>query len=155
MPIIRKIQSRDVQSLADTFSHQEYAYFETLYLEHLQEERQTFVASEKDKEGERHYYGYISLSKESTYTQFWRRNIPEITDLYVLASHRKQGIGKLLISACEAFAHDSGHSKIGISVIQTNENKAIQVFYEKLGYRADGFGVTPDDNQLHLVKQLT
>lgn len=122
MPVIRKIQSRDVQSLADSFTHQDYAYFETLYLEHLQEERQVFLSVEKDKEGERHYYGTINLVGESTYTQFWRRNIPEITDLYVPTSHRRQGIGKALILTCEALARVNGHSQIGISLIQNDEN---------------------------------
>jgi len=155
MPLIRKIQSRDVQSLADRFSHQDYNYFETFYLEHLQAQRQVFVSVEKDKAGKRHYYGYVSLSHESAYTQFWRRNIPEITDLYVLASHRKQGIGKALIAACESSAKEGGYSQIGISVIQTEENKFIQRIYEKLGYVGDGFGASVDNNQVHLVKQLT
>lgn len=154
MPVIRKIQSRDVQSLADSFTQQDYAYFETLYLEHLQEERQVSLSVEKDKENKRYYYGYVSLSRESTYTQFWRRNIPEITDLYVPTAHRRQGIGKALILTCEALARMNGHSKIGISLIQNDENKFIQEFYENSGYIADGFGVSVDDNQLHLLKQL-
>ena len=154
MQNIRRIQSRDVQSLADTFTHQDYEYFETIYLEHLQEQRVCFVVSEKDKDGERHYFGYVSLLWESNYTQFWRRNIPEITDLYVLASYRKQGIGKALINACEKAVADKGQNKIGISVVQDDEHKFVQAIYEKSGYVADGFGVTESDNQLHLVKEL-
>ncbi len=155
MPIIRKIQSRDVQSLADSFSHQDHDYFETLYLEHIQEQRQVFVSVEKDKAGERHYYACVSLSYESDYTQFWRRNIPEITDLYVLASHRKQGIGTALIATCEMAAKEKGYQHIGISLVQADENNFLQQFYEKLGYRAEGFAVSDDDNQVHLAKRLT
>lgn len=152
MQNIRKIQSRDVQSLADTFFHQNYDYFESMYLEHLQEQRLCFVAVEKDDDGERHYYGYVSLLWESGYTQFWRRNIPEITDLYVLASQRRQGIGTALITACEKAVGGKGQNKVGISVIQDKKHKFVQSLYQASGYTDDGFGVT--DSQLHLVKEL-
>lgn len=155
MPQIRKIQSRDIQALADTFPHQDYDYFETLYIEQLQEQRQVFVVVEKDDEGERHYYAYVSLSHESNYTQFWRRNIPEITDLYVLATHRKQGIATQLIVTCEQYALKSGYQKLGISIEKSDDNAHLQAIYEKAGYSLEGQSNREEKDYIHLWKALS
>lgn len=150
---IRKIRSRDIQGLADTFSHVDDDYFEMMYLEHIQETQMSFIAVNKH-EDEIRYLGYASIAWESNYTQFWRRNIPEITDVYVHESHRRRGFGKMLITACEVAAKHAKHNNIGISVTQSDEFLAAQALYEKLGYQADGFGISTDNNQLHLLKVL-
>lgn len=152
MPTIQTIQSRDVQSLADTFTEQDYDYFNAMYIDHLQGGCVVYVVSDKDDTGERHYYAYVRLVWESSYTQFWRRNIPEITDLYVLPAYRKQGVATELISACEKISQDKGHPVIGISVLQATSSISLQS--EKLGYVSDGFGINEQDNQRHLIKNL-
>lgn len=159
MPLIQTIQSRDVQSLTDTFSdivtEQALDYFDTLYIDQLQNSGLVFVASDKDADGYRVYYGYVCLRWESNYTQFWRRNISEITDLFVHPTHRLQGIATQLITACEEFVRLESHKTLGISVLQSEDTEHIKQFYERLGYSEDGFGVTTSDNQVHLVKKMT
>jgi GNAT superfamily N-acetyltransferase len=151
---IRKMQSRDLEPLAELFPHKREGRFEDYYLEHLQGQRLLFVAYEVPEESEPIYYGYVTLQWESQYTQFWRRNIPEITDLNVAKTHRKQGVGSALIAACEAAARKAGFSIIGISVVQSEEYEAANRLYPALGYEPDGHGITPDDDELHLVKKL-
>ncbi len=152
---IRNIQSRDILSLADTFIQQDETYFNTLYIDHLQTTRHSLIAVQPANDGERLYLGYGSVVWESGYTQFWRRNIPEITDLFVQVAYRRQGIATQLIRACERASQERGFSSIGISVEQSDTYQHAQALYQKLGYQADSFGVTSRDNQLHLVKKLS
>lgn len=154
MPTIQTIQSRDIQSLADTFPEQDFDYFNNLYIDHLQEGSVVYVASYKNAGGERSYYGYVRVVWDSGYTQFWRRNIPEITDLYIHPHYRKQGIATDLISSCEASIKAKGYNVVGISVIQAADSVNVQSIYEKLGYVSDGFGLSEQDNCLHFVKNL-
>lgn len=152
MPLIRKIQSRDVQSLTDTFPEQASDYFDNLYIEHLQETHTLFVASDKDDDGNRLYYGYVCLSWESGYTQFWRRNIPEITDLFVHKNHRQQGLARQLISACEDIVRSKNYTMVGIRVAQSTDSEWLKSLYERLGYSDEGFNAR--DEQVCLVKKL-
>jgi len=152
---IRKMQRRDQEPLAERFPHKREGRFEEYYLEHLQNLRVLFVAYEKREDEEPRYLGYVTLQWESKYTQFWRRTIPEITDLNVAEPYRKQGIGSALIAACETEARRAGFSTIGISVEQSEEYAAANRLYPTLGYEPDGHGITPDDNELHLVKKLS
>ena len=154
MPTIRTIQSRDVQSLADTFTEQDFAYFNNMYIDHLQDKSIVYLACKKDMRGKRTYFGYVRVVWESTYTQFWRRNIPEITDLFVHPPYRKRGIATALISACEANIKDKDYQVVGISVIQEEDSGVLQSIYQKLDYHSDGFGLSEQDNQLHFVKNL-
>lgn len=152
---IRNIQSRDILFLADLFDEQDENYFNTLYIDHLQATRHSVIAMTKTDAGDRDYLGYISIVWESGYTQFWRRNIPEITDLFVHENYRRQGIATQLIKQCEQAVKARGLKIIGISVEQTKAFKPAQALYEKLGYKADDFGVTSQDNQYHLIKTIS
>lgn len=154
MPPIRKMQGRDVEGLTDLYPEKGAEQFESYYVEHLQDKRTVFVAVAKSDEGEFTYFGYVTLVWESGYTQFWRRNIPEIVDLNVAAPYRKQGIGSDLIAACENFAREKGYPTLGISVEQSPDYAAANRLYPALGYAPDGFGITEHDNELHLVKSL-
>jgi GNAT superfamily N-acetyltransferase len=154
MSLIRKMQGRDIEKLIALFPEKPEAQFDNYYIEHLQEKRVVLVACEKDDDGQYSYFGYVTLLRESGYTQFWRRNIPEIVDLNVVEAARKQGIGSALIAACEDVAHEKGHTSIGISVEQSPDYADANRLYPKLGYKPDGFGITSHDNELHLVKKL-
>ena len=154
MPPIRLMQNRDIEPLIALFPDKPEERFEEYYIEHLQDIRTVLVAVEKDEEGARTYFGYVTLLWTSNYTQFWRRNIPEIADLNVAEAYRKQGIGSALIQACEALVREKGYPTIGISVEQSKDYADANRLYPKLGYVADGFGITPDDNELHLIKSL-
>jgi GNAT superfamily N-acetyltransferase len=60
------------------------------------------------------------------------RHYAYITDLVVLAPHRKTGIGSQLIQAAESRALSRGATRIEIGVLTANS--AAHRLYEKLGY---------------------
>lgn len=66
-----------------------------------------------------------------------------VAELYVLESHRGQGVGEALLARAEAHARDLGVYKIELSVVA--ENKAARRFYTRLGYR---------DRSLVMTKRL-
>ena len=148
------MQSRDQEFLAQAFPHTREGRFEDYYLDQLQGKHILFVAYEAPEDTQPIYYGYGLIVWESKYTQFWRRTIPEIVDLNVAQPYRKRGIGSAIIAACEAAAQEAGYISIGISVVQTEEYAAANRLYPALGYRPDGYGITPEDNELHLMKSL-
>ena len=56
-----------------------------------------------------------------------------VAELYVLASHRSQGLGEALLGRAEDHARRLGVHKIELSVVA--ENTAARRFYKRLGYR--------------------
>jgi len=152
--LIRKMQSRDQLLLADSFPQIAPAHFESYYLDQLTKRRIVFVAMQQ-RAGEGRLLGYVTLLWEAPYTQFWRRRIPEIVDLNVVAAYRRQGIGSALLAQCELAARQQNYRQIGISVLQdAEEYQAANQLYRRLGYTPDGFGPTPADHAQHLVKAL-
>jgi GNAT superfamily N-acetyltransferase len=116
---------------------------------------------------ERVFAGYVTLNRESSYPAFRRTSAPEVEDLNVLPSFRRQGIATRLLDEAEQFA--ALHSRIvGIGVGLGHEYGAAQRLYVLRGYVPDGQGVeshgvlpnwgdlvTMDDNLvLHLTKRL-
>jgi len=155
MVTIRKMTARDQDRLHALFAEKSDSLYETYYVEQLTEKRLLLVAYEQPEDAPMQLYGYVTLLWESPYTQFWRRNVPEIVDLNVIATQRQQGIGTQLIRACETHARERGYSRIGISVVQDDPDyAAARRLYPQLGYEPDGFGITAHDNELHLWKTL-
>jgi GNAT superfamily N-acetyltransferase len=150
--MIRPMRSADSEALAELFAawHKSSEQFERYYLEQLQEQRLVLVA-QYPTVGQ---VGYVTIVWESQYEQFWRRNIPEIVDLNVMTPFQKQGVGTALLHACEEQAGQRGYRTLGISVVQSADYAPAERLYRALGYVADGFGVTPHDNELHLIKTL-
>lgn len=148
MPTIHKLQQRDLEALETLYSEKD---FETLYLEHLQEFRYIVLASQKDEEGFRNYFGYASILWQSVHTSLWRHNIPEIDNLYVAKNHRRQGIATELIKTIELAASKKNYSKIGVRLEQIGEFAIIKEFYESLGYKESDFG---DEEMLYMMKNL-
>ncbi|HMV42759.1 MAG TPA: GNAT family N-acetyltransferase [Leptospiraceae bacterium] len=61
-----------------------------------------------------------------------------LNDLYVLESHRKQGIGKMLLDAAKQFAKETGSK--GLTLTTAIQNTTAQSLYEKYGFmRNDHF----------------
>lgn len=60
--------------------------------------------------------GYISIIWQSPYQHFRDYGIPEIKDLNIFPSFRKQGYGKELIGLAESKAKSMGHNTIGLGV---------------------------------------
>jgi len=149
--VIRRMVSVDSEALAETFEdwHKPLSQFENYYLEQLLEKRLVMVARLDDQA-----IGYTTLVWESPYMHFWRRRIPEVVDLNVWPTYQRQGIGTALIARCEAEAKQRGFSHLGLSVVQEDDYAKAERLYRALGYEPDGFGLTVEDNELHLVKRV-
>lgn len=86
--------------------------------------------------------GFAVLNHNPVYGLYNRLDIPEIQDVFVLASARRQGIATQLIAYCENQARKQKKSMIGISVPVSPQFGGAQCLYTKLGYYPDGNGVT-------------
>jgi [ribosomal protein S18]-alanine N-acetyltransferase len=64
---------------------------------------------------------------------------PELQDLEVLPSHRRQGVATALVAAAEREAHVRGFSELRLEV--SMGDVAAQALYRKCGYRDAGLGV--------------
>jgi ribosomal protein S18 acetylase RimI-like enzyme len=107
------------------------------YLEdQAQNSRSIFVVTVENK-----FAGYVTLKWISDYKHFKEDKIPEISDLNVLPKYRKQGIGTILIKACENIARERGYHKIGLGVGLAIDYGSAQRLYVKLGYIPDGRGI--------------
>lgn len=58
---------------------------------------------------------------------------PYLSDLGVLPSHRRKGIGQTLVAACEEWAISRGWDKMYLKVDERNEGT--EKLYEGMGYR--------------------
>lgn len=137
-------------------------YFNRCFEQNKNHERVTWIAFVDSK-----VVGYVNIIYKSAYTYFAGNNIPEINDLYVTPTYRKQGIGKKLLDECEKFA-SSTHQYIGLGVGLYKDYGSAQRLYTKNGYVLDGNGLTynnvqvqpdkdvfvDDDLLLYLVKKL-
>lgn len=63
------------------------------------------------------------------------RRIWILNDLYVLASHRRQGIAKQLMKTAAGYARQTGAVRLAIAT--QNTNGAAQALYVSLGYQPD------------------
>lgn len=92
--------------------------------------------------------GYVFLNFHPQYQNFRSAKIPELQDLYVVESKRNQGIGALLVAACEEKAKSVGSSMIGLGVSVQGKSGAAQRLYAKLGYVPDGNGLVYEREQV-------
>ncbi len=144
--------------------HKPKSIYETYLEEQLSGVRSILVVRSKGK-----FCGYVTIKWVSDYLSFAKNNIPEIADLNVLPEYRKQGIGTMLIQACEQAAKEQGRVVIGLGVGLTADYGSAQRLYIYLGYVPDGKGIhykcqaikyselvhVDDDLILYLTKNLT
>ncbi len=111
---------------------------------------------------------FCLYNRSPRYPFYRKLGIPEIQDLNVAPAYRRRGIATMLIQQCEDLAREEGRDHIGISVGLTKDYGPAQILYAKMGYIADGNGVTyerdyvmphksypmDDDLALMLVKEL-
>ena len=106
--------------------------------------------------------GHAHLAWEATHL-----GPPEVQDVYVLPSRRREGIASALTAACEEAVRGRGGTRISLSVSRDG-NPGARALYERLGYRDAGveavrvegtimlrgepFAV--DDTLLYLVKDI-
>lgn len=148
---IRPLQETDIAPIVETFAewHKRPEQYQRYFAELQCHSRTVLVARHGGK-----VVGYVTLVWASGYAHFRRQDIPEIVDLNVITEYQRQGIGTCLIQAVEQIARQHSKPRIGISVEQSPIYVAANGLYPKLGYTPDGNGLTPRDNELHLVKSL-
>lgn len=154
-PLIRKIQSRDVQSVADTFPSLDYDTVNTLYIDYLQEKRLTLVAIHKvDEEDEDSltYLACASMQWQASYSPFWRRNIPTV-DTFVVAPDATD-LTQALLAALEQAAQKQGVAAVGVN-IPADETPLNKDILHDRGYHASGSGIRPTEGMLRMAKILT
>jgi GNAT superfamily N-acetyltransferase len=66
----------------------------------------------------------------------WRADPPELQDVLVAESHRRQGIASALTAATEELVRERGYTRFALTV--SAKSPEARALYEKLGYRATG-----------------
>ena len=139
---IRRMVLQDVELLAQAFAHMNKTREQ--YTQYGQEngvsKRVTLVA-----ELEGSIVGYTNIIWKPDYEPFYRQEIPEISDMNVVAHLRRNGIGTRMIEAAEQVVREAGKKFIGIGVGVTPDYEIAQHLYPKLGYVSDGTGIHPDE----------
>lgn len=144
--------------------HKPKSIYEAYLVEQSKKTRSIFVAKIRNK-----FCGYVTLKWRSAYPPFNENNIPEIVDLNVLPSYRKQGIASQLIEECERLAKNRGHNTIGLGVGLSEDYGNAQRLYIRLGFMPNGKGIyyqnklvnygdkvtVDDDLLLYLTKSLS
>ncbi|OJW66935.1 MAG: GNAT family N-acetyltransferase [Candidatus Amoebophilus sp. 36-38] len=87
------------------------------------------------------FAGYIILNWKSDYKPFYSQGIPEIMDLNILPSFRKQGVGSKLLDTAEAMVAIKTN-QVGLGIKLYAEYGPVQRLYVRRGYIPDGRGVT-------------
>lgn len=85
--------------------------------------------------------GHVTLLWRSAYPKFTLGNIPEIVDLWVMASYRRHGIGARLLQTIEQIAYDRKCKSIGLGVGVLGRFGPAQRLYARAGYLPDGTGL--------------
>ncbi|MCB1782794.1 MAG: GNAT family N-acetyltransferase [Alphaproteobacteria bacterium] len=91
-----------------------------------------------------HYAGFCMFNRQPKYSLFKKVGLPEIQDLNVLSSFRRQGIGQALVMFCEDLARRESYEEVGIGVGLDSSYGSAQRLYARMGYIPDGTGVSYD-----------
>lgn len=121
-------------------AHHEKGYFERCLQEQAAGRRHIFIAEAGESP-----VGYVQLNWRPVYTMFRRLDVPEIQDLNIVPSARRQGFGAQLVEYCEIRAKQNGKSHMGISVGLYAAYGPAQRLYVQRGYVPDGAGIAADD----------
>jgi ribosomal protein S18 acetylase RimI-like enzyme len=143
--LIRALRPTDPPAMAEAFAciGKPASLFERYLAEQAAGMRSCFVAIVFEN-----FAGYANIHWSPAYPAFAGSGIPEIQDLKVLPSFRRQGIATALLDLAEA--QIAFRSPIaGISVGLHPGYNSAQRLYVKRGYIPDGRGVTYDNRYLH------
>lgn len=153
MIAVRRMTAHDPAALARAFAHvgKTLAQFEAYWRENVGGLRATLVAERGND-----IVGYTNVIWRSKYAPFREARIPEISDMNVIVSLRRRGIGTRMITAAENLAHQRGSRVIGIGVGVTPDYAIAQRLYPRLGYVPDGTGIHRDEwgGCIYLTKRL-
>ncbi|HAT8180109.1 TPA: GNAT family N-acetyltransferase [Legionella pneumophila] len=142
--IIKVLALSDIPVLVDAFQKANWqkpaSLFEAYYQEQQKSLRVVWLAYSREQ-----IAGYVTLKWISQYQLFAHQEIPEIMDLNVLPSFRKQGVGTALLQAAEEkAASESDVVGIGVGLYGGHDGGygQAQRLYVNRGYIPDGLGVT-------------
>jgi GrpB-like predicted nucleotidyltransferase (UPF0157 family)/GNAT superfamily N-acetyltransferase len=148
---LRALESADVLPLAEVFEawNKTVKQFRDYHAEQERGERVVLVALLNGRP-----VGYVTVVWRPSYQPFSDAGIPEIVDLNVVTGFQRRSIGSALVYEAEMAAARAGAAAIGISVSQSGEYSVANRLYPLLGFVPDGRGITSEDNELHLTKEL-
>ena len=152
---IRELNHHDCGLISDAFSaigwKKPVELFQKYHKEQVEALRRCHIAFVNDD-----FAGYCTILRESKYEHFATKEIAEISDLNVLPSHQRRGIGTQLIQGCEKYATVALNSKIiGLGVGLTADYSNGLNLYLKLGYKFDCRGVAYCGKTLKYGKTTT
>ena len=147
---LSKLEEKDIPEIVLAFKLLGWSKPKSLYDSYLEEQnrklRTVFIAKVNGK-----FAGYVTLKWKSDYFQ----NIPEIADLNVLPTFRRNGIGSALILACEELAANKNYNEIGIGVGLTADYGNAQRLYVQLKYIPDGKGLFYKNKSVDYLDKVT
>jgi len=139
---IRPLRADDPPVMAEAFARLGWdkprSLFERYLTEQASGDRPVLVA-----EVDGTFAGYVTVLWRSSYPPFADAGIPEVSDLNVLPSLRRRGIGTALMDQAERLAAQRG-DEIGLGVGLYADYGAAQRMYVQRGYLPDGRGVMYD-----------
>lgn len=143
--IIRTATAADMDALDALGNGAGSGYFARCFAEQDEGKRDILIAVQGDA-----VIGYVFLNFYPRYQPFRRLGIPEIQDLFVSSSARRQGVGEALVRTCEERARARQCSDMGIAVGLHAGFGSAQRLYVRLGYVPDGAGVMYDREAVHM-----
>ena len=139
---VRLMKKEDIDLITQDFKTFDYIktedMFASYWFEHQEGTRVVWIAYDTEKNV---CVGYVTLVWNSKYQPFTEAGIPEIKDLNVVPSYRKQGIGAQLLDVAELEAFMRS-SIVGIGVGLPWDYGSAQRLYARRGYVPDGKGLT-------------
>jgi GNAT superfamily N-acetyltransferase len=123
--------------------------YEDYLAQHVAGTRHVFVA---DTDGGA-FAGYVTLRWASDYEPFAADGVPEVSDLNVLPSLRRAGIGNALLDAAEALAATRS-DVVGLGVGLLADYGAAQRVYVRRGYQFDGRGIMYRDRPVGYAERI-
>jgi GNAT superfamily N-acetyltransferase len=150
------------QAFRNVGMHKSVHQFEQYLEEQQQSIRQCWVAHVDGR-----FAGYVTLHWNPLYSGIAGKGVPEIQDLNVLPSYRRQGIATRLLDRAEQ-SSAARAAAVAVGVGLHPGYNAAQRLYAQRGYIPDGLGVTYEDRfveagelvrfddelVLHLIKTL-
>ncbi len=138
MIAIREAVRDDIALLYDLYK--EIGKKDPGYFEHAMDQNITVLIASLDGNP----CGFCLYNNIPRYSLYKALDIPEIQDLNVVPSARRNGVATALIKFCEKRASAEGRAHIGIAVGLFKDYGPAQILYVQLGYIPDGNGVTYD-----------
>ncbi|MBS1368885.1 MAG: GNAT family N-acetyltransferase [Lentisphaeria bacterium] len=141
-PEITRLTAAEAEKFAAAYAGSQFSHVTAGYLKNCLRRQETgarriFAAYQDSRPA-----GLVHLLIEGTeYPGFQEYEVPEISDLSVLAPFRQHGIGSALLRRCEEEARKEGFGVIGLRVGLYADYGPAQILYWKSGYRPDGTGV--------------